>query len=471
MTNALTYADVLARKAVVARPRGMENLPELNPNLFGHQRAVTEFLLHAGCGAGFLDTGLGKALIQLEWGRVVAEHTNKPVLGFTPLAVGPQHVREAARFGVDGVRVVRSPDELQPGVNLVNYEKLHLFSPEDLGGVFLDESSILKSFSGITTRRLIAFGAGLDWRSAFTATPAPNDHTELGQHSQFLGIMASNEMLMRWFQNDSSRAGVWRLKKYGVESFRHWMASWSRWASKPSDLGPYSNAGYDLPGLEIVEHLVRVDVGAHAGEEKAGQLRLMRAPSTSATDLHKERRLTAEARAKVIAEPIMDDRDEPWVVWVDTDYEADAIMERLEGAVEVRGSMSPEVKEERLDAFGQGLVRILVTKPRIAGYGLNWQHCARNAFPGVGFSYEQWYQAVRRTYRFGQTRPVQVHMAYAETETAPREAIARKAAEHEAMKTAMAAVMCQAAEHRSVKLEYAPQIAPALPAWLCGALT
>ncbi|MBK3735554.1 helicase [Azospirillum brasilense] len=467
MTDA--YADLLARKAVAAPLRGLEDIPELPSSLSDLQRDVTTFLLRAGRGAGFLDTGLGKTRIQLAWARIVADFTGLPVLGFVPLAVGPQHVREAESAGIPDVSVVRCQDEIRPGVNLTNYERMHLFSPVGLGGCFLDESSILKSFSGTTTRKLMAFAAGMRFRAAFTATPAPNDHTELGQHSQFLGVMDSNEMLSRWFIADQKQMGAYRLKKHGVRPFWSWTASWARCASRPSDLG-YSDAGYEMPDLIAHDLLVKADLTVDAGEGKDGQLRLFRMPGANATAIHAEKRRTAEARAAALAEVVMDLRHEAWNLWCDTDYEADALTAAISDAVEVRGSMSPDLKEERLEAFGRGDIRVLVTKPRIAGFGLNWQHVAHCGFAGPSYSYEQRYQAIRRNWRFGQRRPVQVYTAYASTEQPVLEVLRRKAADHEVMKAAMAEAMSRAADPRSVKHSYAPTVAAALPAWLTGAM-
>jgi len=201
-----SYEEFLSRKKIVAPQRGMQSAPILAGHLFPHQRDTVEFLLRAGCGAAFLDTGMGKTAVELEYGKQIVEHTNKPVLLFAPLAVGRQHAREAERFGVDA-KVIRDGSEItEPRIYITNYERLHLFDPGSLSGVILDESSIIKSFTGITTRRLMAFADRLDWRLAATATPAPNDHMELGQHAQFLGVMASNEMLARWFIADQREA-------------------------------------------------------------------------------------------------------------------------------------------------------------------------------------------------------------------------------------------------------------------------
>lgn len=456
----LDYMDLISRKVARAPQRGLRNIPDLHPDLFPHQTDTVAFCLEQGCAAPFLDTGLGKSFVELEFGRVVAEQSNKPVLLLTPLAVGPQLVREAQRFGIEA-RTVRSADDLGAGVNVTNYERLHLFRSDDLGGIVLDESSILKSFTGATTRRLMAFAANLPFRLAGTATPAPNDHMELGQHSQFLGVMDSSEMLARWFIADQRNMGRYRLKHYAVRPFWSWVASWARCVSKPSDLG-HSDDGFDLPRLHRHKHMVRADVSQDTGGL------LLRLPDTSATAIHREKRLTAPARAEEVAAVLATKPGEPWVVWVDTDYEAAEIMRRLPHAVEVHGRMSADDKEAQLDAFSRGEEQILVTKPSIAGYGLNWQHCAHTAFAGLSFSYESYYQAVRRFWRFGQTREVHVHVAMADTEASIWSAIQRKAGDHEAMKREMASAMKRAVERRTVKQAYEPTVPAALPAWITG---
>lgn len=468
MTNAMIadppeladYYAFLRAKKRSALMKGLHEVPELNSSMFDYQANVTDFLLRAGCGAAFLDTGLGKSLIELEWARVMVAHTGKPVLMLAPLAVGPQHVREGQRFGIEA-KYIRTPGEVAgPGIWITNYERLHLFRPEDFGALVLDESSIVKAFGGKTSRALIEFGERVRYRLAATATPAPNDHMELGQHSAFLGIMPSNEMLARWFITDQSQMGKYRLKKYGIEDFWSWVASWARMASKPSDLG-FADDRFILPKLNYDLHYVSVDLtaGANAGE-------LFRAVDTSATSIHKEKRRTAGQRAERIAELVHAEPDEAWVVWCETDYEADELMARLPHAVEVRGSMAADMKEARLTGFVNQEVKVLVTKPSIAGYGLNLQHCARCAFVGLSFSYETFYQAVRRFWRFGQQRPVNVHIALAETEGVIWHTIQRKARDHEAMKTAMNQAMHRAVKAYETKLSYRPTQAIRLPGWL-----
>lgn len=457
----MTYEEFLARKSRRAVPKGIDREVDVSPRMFDYQADTTRFLLQAGSGAAFLDTGMGKSFIELEWARIVREKTNKPVLMLAPLAVGPQHVREAERWGIEDVRSVKTQDDIRQGINVANYERLHLFDPSAFGGIVLDESSIIKNYTGKTTRALMAFADSMDFRLCATATPAPNDHMELGQHSQFLGAMDSSEMLARWFIADQSEMGRYRLKRHGIKPFWSWVASWARCLTKPSDLG-YSDAGFQLPTLNIIKHSVDVDICANTD----GQL--FRRVDASATAIHKEKRLTSGQRADRVAEIVAGHPNEPCVVWVETDYDADSVMARIPGAVEVRGSMSPEQKEERLNDFSLGNTRVLVTKPRVAGYGLNWQHCALTVFAGLSFSYEQFYQATRRFWRYGQQRTVDCHVVMAETEEMIWQNIQRKAADHEAMKSEMAEAMRREVISKTVKNVYQPTKSARIPIWIAA---
>lgn len=466
-----TYEDLIARKRVAFTPRGFDSIPNLHPDLFPHQRAVTEFALNAGCAAMFLDTGLGKSFSALEWGRVVVEKTNKPVLMLAPLAVGPQHQREAERFGIDAVYVRDGEAVDRPRIYITNYERVDSFVPSKFSGVILDESSILKSFTGVTTRKLIEMFKATPYRLCCTATPAPNDHTELGTHSEFLGVMRRDEMLPRWFIHDSADTGTWRIKGHATSDFWRWVASWARCVAMPSDLG-FDDGSYRLPELTVHEHLVKADRFVDAGFEKAGkfigQQRLFRMPETSATSIHHEKRMTVEDRADLVAECVDSDPCEQWLIWVDTNDEADHVLARIPGAEEVRGSDMLSLKEARLDAFSRGDLRALVTKASIAGYGLNWQQCARMCFAGLSFSYENYYQAIRRCWRFGQTREVEVHIVMADTEAAIKRVLDRKAGDHAAMKREMQAAMRQAHQSHVRKTSYQPKMEARLPAWLAG---
>jgi hypothetical protein len=456
------YADLLARKTVSFESRGLAKIPALSSAMFPHQQAVTEFALRQGCAAQFLDTGLGKTLCALEWARVIVESTNKPVLMLAPLAVSAQHVREAAKFNIDA-RAVREPSEISGArVYITNYERFERFPAGDFSAVVLDESSIIKSFTGSTTRRLMEGFARTPYRLACTATPAPNDHMELGQHSQFLGVMPSNEMLSRWFIADQTEMGRYRLKRPAIKPFWNWVASWARCVGKPSDLG-FSDDGFVLPSLNLNRHVVRGDLTDNSDGE---QRMLFRIPETSATSIHREKRSSVVNRAAKVAELVAAEPDEPWIIWCDTNYESDELLRVIPGALEVRGDMSPEMKEERLVAFSTGAARILITKPSIAGFGLNWQHCARVAFIGLSFSYESFYQAVRRCWRFGQKRPVDVHVCMAETEMSMWQVVSRKQDDHTAMKVEMQAAMRRVSGVSKVYNDYEPVRRVELPGWI-----
>lgn len=441
--------------------RGLSDVPALASHLFPFQREAVAFGLRAGSWGCFFDTGLGKTRTQLEWCAHASEASNGWALILTPLAVARQIEAEGRACGYT-VRVIRSQADAGPGINICNYDRIHLIEPEAFGAISLDESSILKAFTGATTRKLIAALSGHRWRMAATATPAPNDYIELGQHAECLGVMRSNEMLMRWFIADQTEMGRYRLKHHAVNSFWDWMASWCRMAEHPRDLGD-NIAGFDLQPLNVQRHHVESsDLIAPDGALFVGA-------TISATDMHQVKRQTAGRRAAVAAGLALE-RDGAWIVWCDTDYEADAIMAAFNGApgvVEVRGSHPIERKESALAAFADGEARVIVTKPSVAGFGLNWQHCSQMAFVGRSFSYEAWYQAVRRCWRFGQQRPVDVHLIVAEGEDAIGRVIDRKADDHKRMKAAMVAAMRRAiCADPLTKQLYRPTHTAVLPSWL-----
>lgn len=454
------YAAFLAGKAPKPQAVGIEP-GEMPSHLFDYQRDCVAFGLRQGRAAMFLDTGLGKSAVALEWCRQAADVAGKPALILTPLAVARQFEAEAKRFGYEA-RVIRDADGVGPGINICNYDRLDKINPDAFGAIALDESSILKDLTGATTRALIAAFAGHRFKLCCTATPAPNDHMELGTHAEFLGVMKSTEMLSRWFINDTATASQhWRLKGHAVEAFWDWVASWARCAESPADLG-YDASRFVLPPLNLHRHKAVGDTRAPAG--------MLFAADVSATTMHAIKRETAVARADTVAALIDAEPGEPWVVWCDNDAEADALKAAITGSVDVRGSMSPEAKEAALEAFGSGQRRYIITKPSIAGRGLNWQHAARMAFVGRSFSYEAWYQAVRRCWRFGQTRPVDVHLIVAEGEDQIGRAIDRKADGHAEMKKAMASAMRRArAVSVQAKVPYSPTHIARLPAWMCAA--
>ena len=449
------YADFLARKAPRAMASGFEprSLPD---HLFDFQKECVAFALRQGRAGLYLDTGLGKTRCQLEWCAQAAEQSNGKALLLTPLAVAKQIEREARALGYDA-RVIREQSDARDGINICNYDRMDKIDADAYGAVSLDEASILKSFGGKTADALTSLFSSHRFRLAATATPAPNDHMELGQQAAFLGIMPANEMLMRWFINDTKEASQqWRLKGHATEDFWNWMASWSRMAQSPEDMG-FDGSRYALPPLNIVRHKTTADVKAKEGELFGGDV--------SATTMHDVKRQTVNARAYVIAEAA--DNTDPFIAWCDTNYEADALMALLPGAVEVRGSMRIEEKEDALDAFALGQARVIVTKPSVAGFGLNWQHAPNMGFCGRSFSYEDWYQAVRRSWRFGQTRSVTVHLAVAEGEDQIGRVIDRKAADHDKMRAAMATAMRRAVNRSAAKrISYDPTFTGRMPSWL-----
>lgn len=452
------YAAFLVGKAPVAQSCGLQRLHPMNPALFGFQRAATEFCLRRGRAALFLDTGLGKTICELEFALQAGDATNGKSLILTPLAVARQIEREAQRFGY-AAQVVRDASEARGGINICNYDRLDKLDCSVFGCVVLDESSILKSFMGKTTRALINSFADTPFRLAATATPAPNDHIELGTHAEFLGVMSQSEMLVRWFINDSNDTGVWRLKGHAVNSFWDWCASWAVMAESPADLG-FDASRFVLPPMNIIRH--RADATAVPTEGLFGF-------NVSATAVHDLKRQTAKARAEALA-AVIGDSAEPWLIWCDIDAEADAVRKAIPRAVEVRGSMPIERKEAGVLAFVSGEAPILVSKSSILGFGLNFQHCANMAFVGRSFSYEAWYQAVRRCWRFGQTRPVNVHVIVAEGEDQIGRVIDRKAADHATMKDAMrAATKRQFGDNSRTRVPYNPTHNGRLPAWLSAA--
>lgn len=459
---AVEYSDFLARKAVRAPVRGLAAVPTLARHLYPFQRDAVAFGVRTGSWACFLNTGLGKTAVELEWCRIAARESNGRALILTPLAVARQIATEGERWGYR-IRVIREQSDATEGISVCNYDRLDKLDLAAFGAVALDESSILKSFTGKTTRALIEAVRGHRWRMAATATPAPNDHMELGQHAECLGIMPSNEMLMRWFIADQTQMGRYRLKGYAERDFWDWLASWARMASHPRDLGD-DRPGYDLPPLTVHRHHAATAPVSTEGSLFAGV-------TMSATSLHAVKRETAEVRATAAAAVVATEPAERWVVWCDTDYESDALAAALaplgDAVRELRGSYPIDRKEETLAAFDTGACRILITKPSLTGFGLNWQHTARMVFVGRSFSYEAWYQAVRRCWRFGQPKPVAVHLIVAEGEATIGHVLDRKAADHRRMQDAMAtaARRARSAEAR-VRVAYQPHHEGRVPTWL-----
>ena len=405
------YNSFLAGKRVTDAPTGLDEIPDLNPSLFDFQHDITRWALRRGRAAIFADCGMGKTLMQLEWARCVPGR----VLIVAPLAVASQTVAEAKRFSIPGVAYHRSDDSATPIV-VCNYEMLDRFDPADFTGIVLDESSILKSYTGKFRNQIIQDWGRIPFRLCATATPAPNDFMELGNHAEFLGAMSRVEMLASFFVHDGGETQKWRLKGHAESEFWKWLCSWAVMIRKPSDLG-YDDGKFILPECHI--HQVQVD----HNPETEGMLFALEARTL--IERRSARKSSLLERVGTVADMVNQSK-ECWLVWCDLNMESDALCRAIPDAVEVRGSDDLHVKEQRLNGFSKGEHRVLVTKPSIAGWGMNWQHCAHVAFTGLSDSYEQFYQAIRRCWRFGQDREVNCYVVTASTEGAVVANIKRK---------------------------------------------
>ena len=406
-----SYDDFLRAKALVDPSTGLAAVPPLNEMLFGFQRDIVRWALRRGRAAIFADCGMGKTPMQLEW----AKHIPGEVLILAPLAVSAQTVREGEKFGVR-IGYARNDEQITERITITNYEMLEHFDVGRFSGVVLDESSILKAYDGKTRTAIIDGFSQTPFRLACTATPAPNDYMELGNHAQFLGAMSYTEMLSMFFVHDGGETQKWRLKGHAQADFWRWLCSWAVMIRKPSDLG-YEDGAFTLPEMVMHDVMVKVD------SPTSGMLFAIEA-GTLQERIAARRDTVAERVAHCAA--IANATSRPFLVWCNLNSESEALVKAIPGAVEVKGSDSVEVKERNLLAFSRGELRCLVTKPSIAGHGLNWQHCADMAFVGLSDSYEQFYQAVRRCWRFGQKETVNVHVICAETEGAVVQNIKRK---------------------------------------------
>jgi hypothetical protein len=424
------YLDFLSRRRPSAPTAGIDIVPDdLHPSLFPFQREATRLALQRGRAALFEDTGLGKSRQILEWMRIITQATGRKALLLTPLAVAHQFVEtEAPALGLT-LTYARSQSDADAAGELVvtNYEMAAKFDPTRFVAVALDEADIISNYVGKTSRLLTEMFRDTPYRLVATATPAPNDLIELGRYSQFLGIMDSGEMLTRYFIRDSQSAASLRLRHWAAAGpFWDWLVSWALCLGLPSDLGPdYDDSGYLLPPLTIEQHMVNVDYSAALEQ---GQL----FPDSvhSATGIWKVKKETLDARCELTAALVARKIDTPWVVWCETDDESRLLARLIPDAVEVRGSHKPEEKERRLRAFSEGRERIIITKPKIAGMGLNWQHCADMVYCSPTFSFKYFYQGLRRIYRFRQERPVTCHVVIAETEENVIAAVERKQRQH-----------------------------------------
>jgi hypothetical protein len=420
----LNYKKFLEKKSFYVEPTGFEP-NALNQMLFDFQKDIVKWACKKGKAALFEDCGLGKTPQQLEWGRQVCKYTGGDVLILAPLAVSKQTKREGEKFGIE-VNICRTQDDVKPGINITNYEMLSNFKPEYFAGIILDESSILKNYAGKMRNEIIDAFKNTPYKLSCTATPAPNDYMELGNQCEFLGIMTRTEMLATFFVHDGSDTSKWRLKGHAEDMFWEWMASWAVVLNKPSDLG-YSDGEFILPPKTINEIIVRVKP-----EEQIGQLSLVPTVAQTLSERRNARKSSLRARVKAAAE-LVNNSNEQWIVWCDLNDESDSLSKSIEEAVEVKGLDSNEHKENAMIDFAQGKIKSLVTKPSIAGYGMNWQNCHNMIFVGLSDSYEMLYQAVRRCWRFGQTKPVNIYIVISEQEGAVKANIERKERDFERM--------------------------------------
>jgi hypothetical protein len=421
-----SYAQFLASKRILAQARGLGKLPAIHPRLFDYQKAIVRWALSHGSVAVLADCGLGKTAIQIEYARHIAGNTNYSVLILAPLAVAEQTIEEGKLMDVAIQHCIEQTD-VRPGINITNYEKLHHFDPRVFRGIVLDESSIIKSQDGHYRNALIDGFARTPFKLCCTATPAPNDHMELGNHAEFLGIMTRSSMLSTFFVHDAGQTQVWRLKGHAEDAFWRWVSSWAMTLRKPSDIG-FSDEGFDLPKLRI-NHLT-------VESSQLGVDTLFALPASSLLERRQARRESLTERIDAVAE-IANGCKEQFLIWCDLNAESSAIAKLIDGAVEIAGS-TPEAKRiDLLLGFISGKYRVLVSKPSIAGHGLNLQNCHNVIFCGLSDSFEMYYQAVRRCWRFGQKSSVNVYIITSYLEQAVVENIKRK----EAAATSMAAAM------------------------------
>lgn len=422
----MKYNEFLNNKKMIIEPSGFDvRDSELNPMLFPFQKAIVKWALRRGKAAIFADTGLGKSFMQIEWAWNVFQNTGNRVLIVAPLCVAEQTVHEADKLGYD-LKYRRSFEKNgETGLYITNYEMLHEF--EDgiktgyFDGIVLDESSIIKHKDAKTRNYVIGLAKDIPYKLSATATPSPNDYMELGNQAEFLGVMSMFEMLAMYFIHDSGETSKWRLKGHGEAKFWEWLSHWAVTIKKPSDLG-FSDEGYNLPGLILNEVVVPSQFTIEDNSTLSGR--------------NEARRISIDERVAKTVE-IANSNDDQWIIWCNLNDESQKLTEQIRGAVEVKGSDKIEVKERNIRKFTTGEARVIVTKPSIAGFGMNWQHCHKMAFVGLNDSYEQLYQAIRRCYRFGQEKVVEAHLISSSLEGAVRENILDKEAKAQAMSQSM----------------------------------
>lgn len=419
----MTYQEFIENKLRYNVESGFDIAEEyLNPLLFDFQKYIVRKALRAGKFALFVECGGGKTPMQLEWASQVFRNTTLPVVILCPLAVSGQTIEEGRKFGYEVCRI--GEGESSSGIYITNYEQLEKHDFTEFGGVVLDESSILKNFNGATKKRLLDTFERTPYKLCCTATPSPNDDMEMTNHAEFLNQGKAFEILAMYFTHDGGDTGQWRLKGHARKRFWNWVKTWSVFMSNPSDLG-FDGSRYVLPKLNLLDHQIKVPVT---------DMQLFQNVSISATNFNSELRKTMEARMDKVLEIVNSSKDN-FIIWIKQNVEGDYLMDRLPDAVEVRGSEDPEIKEKKLLGFAHNDFRVLVTKTKIAQFGLNYQNCHNQIFASLDFSFESLYQAIRRSYRFGQKHEVNVHLITTDTMQNVIGAIRQKQEQFDMMKT------------------------------------
>lgn len=454
------YLEFIQSKSWHATDAGFEP-GTISSSLFNFQRPIVRWACRRGKAALFEDTGLGKSIQQLEWSRLVHNYTGGDILIAAPICVAQQTASIAKQHGID-VNICRSGSDWKPGINITNYEMLHHFESCNPVGIVPDEGSIIKSIDGRTRNYLIERFADVPFKLICTATPSPNDHMELGSYAEFLGIMKATEMLSMFFTHDGGNTSKWRLRGHGKTRFWEWLSTWAICIKRPSDIG-YPDDGYNLPPLNIVEEIV---------ESSSGFDDLMPGIASTLSERRQAKRESLTDRVKRAAD-IANSINEQFIVWCHLNDESTALASAIDGAVEVTGSMKIHEKESAIMAFTNGDARVLVSKPSICGFGMNWQQCRNQIWAGLNDSWEEFYQGVRRSYRFGQKQTVNIWTIVSSAERAVLENIRRKQTQNDEMSAEMIChmrtAMNQEIHDATVdSTEYKPTKPMELPAWLAA---
>ena len=451
----INYQDFIKNKIQVFESVGFEiEKSDLNHKLFDFQKDIVRWALRKGRAAIFADCGMGKTAMQLEWANQIYKKEGGKILILAPLAVAAQTQREGEKFNIT-VNICESQSDVIEGINITNYEKLEKFIAKEFNAIILDESSILKSFTGKVRTQIIDNFKNTPYRLACTATPAPNDYMELGNHSQFLGVMTREEMLSMYFVHDGGQTSKWRLKGHAEEIFWEWMASWSVFIDNPKNLG-YDMEGYELPKLNIFE------IVADGKEVTTEKLTL--------TQRREARKESLDIRCEKAAE-LVNNSNENWLVWCDLNDESKKLHDMINDSIEVKGSDKNSFKSQSMLDFSENKIKCLVTKPKIAGFGMNWQNCRNMIFVGLSDSYEAFYQSMRRCWRFGQEKEVNAYIIISSKEGAVKENIERKQYDAQKMQNAMIELTKDITKKElkqttRITTPYDPQIEMIIPKWL-----